>query len=70
MKIVSHIEQGDTIVNAMDNKIAILGEEIDGLPECEVVKFDEAGKICEYLLYIDPGRIMAVFAKKAEGKKD
>jgi len=53
----------------MENKLLIAGEVVEGLKECEVVKFED-GKISEYLLYVDPAPIMAVFAKKGtEGKE-
>lgn len=48
----------------MENKILIAGEVVEGLKECEVVKFED-GKISEYLLYVDPAPIMAIFSKKA-----
>jgi len=68
-KIVTHVEGKDgQVVNAMENKLMIAGEIVDGFKECEVVNFEE-GKINEYLLYCDPAPIMAVFAKKAEGKE-
>jgi len=70
-KNVLHVEGEDgTIVNAMDNKLTIMGEVVAGFKECEVVKFEkESGKIEEYLLYCDPAPIMAVFAKKAAENK-
>ncbi|CZR67447.1 uncharacterized protein PAC_17346 [Phialocephala subalpina] len=65
-KVVSHVEGEDgTIVNAMDNKLLILGEEVNGFGECEVVKFDAEGRIKEYLLYCDSTAVKEVFAKKA-----
>ena len=68
-KVVIHVEgKGGEIVNAMENKLLIAGEVVEGFKECEVVKF-EGGKISEYLLYCDPAPIMAVFAKKAEEKE-
>jgi ketosteroid isomerase-like protein len=68
-KIIHHVEEGDAVVNAMENKLLIAGEVVEGFKECEVVKFED-GKISEYLLYVDPAPIMAVFAKKAaEGKE-
>jgi hypothetical protein len=69
-KIIHHVEGEDgLVVNAMENKLLIAGEVVEGLKECEVVKF-EVGKISEYLLYVDPAPIMAIFAKKAaEGKE-
>jgi hypothetical protein len=64
-KVFIHVEgKGGEIVNAMENKLLIAGEVVEGFKECEVVKF-EGGKISEYLLYCDPAPIMAVFAKKA-----
>jgi len=70
-KVLVHVEGEDgTIVNAMENKLTIIGEEVSGFAECEVVKFEkESGKIQEYLLYCDPSPIMAVFAKKTAEKK-
>ena len=68
-KVLIHVESKDgDVVNAMENKLLIAGEVVDGFKECEVVKFED-GKISEYLLYCDPAPIMAVFAKKAEGKQ-
>lgn len=49
----------------MDNKLIILGEEVSGFAECEVVKFDAEGKITDYLLYCDSAAVKEVFAKKA-----
>ncbi|KAE9378813.1 hypothetical protein N431DRAFT_450750 [Stipitochalara longipes BDJ] len=67
-KVVIHVEGKDgEVVNAMENKLLIAGEVVEGFKESEVVRF-EGGKISEYLLYCDPAPIMAVFAKKAEGK--
>lgn len=69
-KVVSHVEGEDgTIVNAMDNKLLILGEEVPGFGECEVVKFNAEGKISEYLLYCDSGAVKEVFARKAAQKE-
>lgn len=64
-KNVAHVEQADgrLIVNAMENKLRIMGELVEGFRECEVVTFDGEGKIERYELYVDPGPIMAVFAK-------
>lgn len=68
-KVLVHVEGADgSIVNAMENKLLIAGEEVDAFKECEVVKF-EGGKIKEYLLYCDPAPILAVFAKQAAGKQ-
>ena len=68
-KVIVHTEGEDgTIVNAMENKITILGELIEGFAECEVVTFKE-GKIEGYRLYVDPAPIMAIFAKKTEEQK-
>lgn len=69
-KIIIHVEGEDgSIVNAMENKLLIAGEVVEGFKECEIVKF-EGGKIKDYLLYCDPAPIMAVFARKAaEGKE-
>ena len=68
-KVVMHVEGNDEeIVNAIENKLLIAGEVVDGFKECEVVKFKE-GKISEYLLYCDPAPSMAVFAKKAEAEE-
>lgn len=64
-KIVTHVEQldGRVVVNAMENKLRIMGELVEGFKECEVVTFGEDGKIERYELYVDPSPIMAVFAK-------
>lgn len=64
-KNVTHVEQegGKIIVNAMDNKLKIMGELVEGFRECEVVTFDGEGKIERYELYVDPSPIMAIFAK-------
>ena len=64
-KIVTHVQQpdGKVIVNTMDNTLSIMGELVEGFKECEVVTFDEDGKIVRYELYVDPGPIMQVFAK-------
>jgi ketosteroid isomerase-like protein len=68
-KIVHHVEGEDgSVVNAMENKLLIAGDVVDGFKECEVVRF-EGGKISQYLLYCDPAPIIAVFAKKAQGKE-
>jgi ketosteroid isomerase-like protein len=68
-KVIHHVEGEDgSVVNAMENKLLIAGEVVDGFKECEVVRF-EGGKISQYLLYCDPAPIRAVFAKKAEGKE-
>ncbi len=64
-KIDAHVEGEDgSVVNAMENKLLIAGEVVEGFKECEVVKFED-GKIKEYLLYCDPTPIMAVLTKKA-----
>ena len=64
-RIVTHVENegGMVIVNAMENKLRIMGELIEGFRECEVVSFDGEGKIERYELYVDPSPIMAVFAR-------
>jgi hypothetical protein len=68
-KIVVHVDGEDgSVVNAMENRLLIAGEVVEGFKECEVVRFEE-GKIKEYLLYCDPSPIMAVFAKQAEERK-
>lgn len=53
---------GTTLMVNMNNRLDILGEEID-FPETEVVKFDEQGKIVDYKLYCDPAPIMALVKK-------
>jgi hypothetical protein len=59
---------GKKIVRTMINHIMIAGQDIEGFNECEVVLFSENGLIKEYLLYLDPTDVMAVFAKAGEGK--
>jgi hypothetical protein len=66
-KVIAHVEgEEGSVVNAMENRLLIAGEVVEGFKECEVVRFEE-GKIKEYLLYCDPAPILAVFAKKAGG---
>jgi ketosteroid isomerase-like protein len=68
--VIHHVEGEDgSVVNGMENKILIAGEVVEGFKECEVVKFED-GRISEYLLYVDPAPIMAVFAKKAAEAKE
>ncbi|KUJ07795.1 uncharacterized protein LY89DRAFT_691500 [Mollisia scopiformis] len=65
-KLVTHVEGEDgTIVNAMSNKLLILGKEVNGFAECEVVRFDEDARIKEYLLYCDAAAVKEAFAQKA-----
>jgi hypothetical protein len=68
-KNITHVEQqdGKVIVNAMENKLRIMGDLVEGFRECEVVTFTEEGKIERYELYVDPSPIMAVFAKAQAG---
>jgi hypothetical protein len=58
---------GKQIVQTMVNHLKIAGQDVDGFRECEVVLFSEKGLITEYLLYVDPSAIIAVFAKGEEG---
>lgn len=62
---MTHVEQqdGKVIVNAMENKLKIMGELVEGFKECEVVTFDREGKIERYELYVDPSPILAAFGK-------
>jgi hypothetical protein len=55
-------DEAGTIFASMNNRLAILGEEIEFF-ETEVVSFDAAGLIKTYELYCDPSPIQAVFAK-------
>lgn len=55
-------------MNAMQNRLLILGEEVS-FAECEVVSFDKEGRICEYLLYCDAAAIKNIFARKAAEKE-
>jgi hypothetical protein len=54
---------GKTAFCSMNNRLAILGEEID-FAETEVVVFDDEDRIVDYKLYCDPAPIMAIFQKK------
>jgi hypothetical protein len=59
---------GKKIIKTMENHLKILGQDVEGVSECEIVTFSDAGKVQEYLLYLNPEKIMAVFAKAQEGK--
>jgi hypothetical protein len=61
-------EDGLRIVQAMENHLKILGQDVKGFHEAEVVTFSEGGKIQEYLLYCDSGPIKAAVAKVSAGK--
>lgn len=58
---------GKQIVQTMVNHLKIAGQDVEGFNECGVALFSEKGLIKEYLLYVDPSAIMAVFAKEGEG---
>lgn len=47
----------------MNNRLVVLGEEID-FPETEVVTFDDKDRILEHKLYFDPAPITAIVQKK------
>ena len=53
---------GRTLMANMNNRLDILGEEID-FPETEVVEFDEQGRIVDYKLYCDPTPIKSIVSK-------
>jgi hypothetical protein len=64
-EIITHIksQDGRVIVNTMENKNVIMRELLEGFRECEVVTFDEEGRIERYELYFDSSPIVAVLAK-------
>ncbi|KAL6401285.1 putative epoxide hydrolase protein [Ilyonectria robusta] len=55
---------GKTAFCNMDNRLLILGEEVD-FPETEVVTFDDQDRILEYKLYCDPTPLQPIFDKKS-----
>ncbi|KAI5467081.1 hypothetical protein BGZ63DRAFT_398689 [Mariannaea sp. PMI_226] len=54
---------GKTAFVNMNNRLTIMGEELD-FAEAEVVTFDEEDRIVDYKLYFDPSPVMAIFQKK------
>lgn len=55
---------GRTVMASMNNRLSILGQEIE-FPETEVVEFDEQGRIVDYKLYCDPKPIMELMQQKS-----
>jgi hypothetical protein len=62
-------EDGMSITAAMDNRMLIVGKELNHVPECEVVAFSkESGLIKLYELFIDPTEITAIMMTPKEWK--
>ena len=59
-------EEGKLVVNAMENKLRIAGQELEGFHEVEMVTFSKKGRIQVYQLWADPTRIMAVLSGGAK----
>ncbi|KAF7560701.1 hypothetical protein G7046_g3462 [Stylonectria norvegica] len=56
---------GRVLTVEMNNRLAILGEEMD-FPEVAVVTFNDKSQIIKHKLYCDPSPVMAVFKKNQE----
>ena len=59
-KVTTHVEDGNSIVNAMDNRLSVAGTVVESFPECEVVQFSDRGRIKRYELFCDPAPLMAL----------
>ncbi|KAF2098221.1 hypothetical protein NA57DRAFT_77013 [Rhizodiscina lignyota] len=57
-----------TVIVEMDNRLRIMGEELD-FPELEVVEFNGEGLIANYRLYCDPSPIRDIITRKMAEKK-
>jgi hypothetical protein len=58
---------GKSIVQTMKNDLRILGKDVEGFYECEVVTFSEEGLIERYELYCDPAPIAEIFQEASAG---
>lgn len=59
-KVTTNVENGNAIVNSMDNRLSIAGTVVESFLECEVVLFSDRGRIMRYELFCDPAPLMAV----------
>jgi len=57
-------EDGTTAIAEMDNVLGIMGDELNGFAETEVVSFNSSGLIQEYRLYCDGTPIRELIQKK------
>jgi len=69
LRVTSEVVSADgkLIMSAMENDLKILGKDVKGFYECQVVKFSEGGLIERYELYCDPASIMKIFQEAGVG---